>query len=253
MRQLNRITGLAALAALGVASPARADGFKVWDVCGGNAFNTCASVRIDVVGTVVTMRVWNLSGLFGTYGGTVFTGIGLFNVPTTVDATEGLVSAMSGPVRTGDTPSTWYVQNNKQIGGGVQLDLVGQANSNSSNVNNALASNCLPSALPGGTNEFWMNPTCGTGGVDGASINGGFVVFSFNVDETWDPAAGTELLIKGQNGPNGDSTQCITGAGGNCNVIPEPVSMVLLGTGLLGMGGAGLIRRRRSKKGLSNV
>ena len=248
MKRIYRIAGLIALAMLGVAPAARAGGFKVWNVCGGNTFNTCASVRVDVVGTLVTMSVRNLSGLFGTYGGTVFTGIGLFNVPTSVDATQSQVSAMSGPVRTGDSPAAWYIRNNKQIGGGIQLDLVGQSNANNGAINNGIASNCLLGALPNGKNKLWMNPTCGTTGVTGASINGGFVVFSFNVDETWDPSVGTELLVKGQNGPNGASTECITGPHGNCGVVPEPVTMALLATGLTGMGGLGLIRRRRTKK-----
>jgi hypothetical protein len=147
------------------ATSARADGFKAWTVCGGNAFNTCASVSVNVVGTNVTMRVWNLSGLHNTYGGTVFTGIGLFNVPTNVNAivpSNGLVTGMSGPTRGSNTPSAWRIQNNTQIGGGMQLDLVGRT---PNGVNNGIASNCLPGALPGGQNQLWMNPTCGTAGV----------------------------------------------------------------------------------------
>src|SRR5437660_6087175 len=250
MRMLNRfsvlVLGLAVLA-----TSARADGSRSWNVCGGNTFNTCASVNLTVTGTTVTMQVWNLSGTNGTYGGTVFTGVGLFNVPDAVSAVAGQVT-MSGPSRTGDNPSAWWVTNDKQIGGGINLDMVAQSNDGTGAIDNSIANNCLLGALPNGKNDLWMNPTCGTGSVTNPGTNGGFVVFSFQVTSTWDPdAEGTELLVKGQNGPHGWSTECITGTGknSNCggggNVAPEPVSMALLGTGLMGLSGVGFLRRRR--------
>jgi len=269
VRKLHRLLGLVALLSLGAATAANADGFKSWTVCGGNAFNTCASVQLDVVGTTVTMRVWNLSGLNGTYGGTVFTGVGVFNVPAGVLANTGSLSGMSGPTRGSDTPGNWVISNNTQIGGGIKLDLVGTTNNG---IGDGIASSCAPAgSLPGGSNELWMSPTCGTSGVTNPNLNGGFVVFSFTITQTWDPnASGTELLVKGQNGPNGLSTECITGTGKNNNcgpfvpppppppppppqVVPEPITMTLLGTGLIALGGAGLRRRRKQATDLEKA
>ncbi|MHC4822335.1 MAG: PEP-CTERM sorting domain-containing protein [Planctomycetota bacterium] len=113
-------------------------------------------------------------------------------------------------------------------------------------MDNALSNACDPANLPDGSNDLWQNP-CATGlpGVNAA----GWITMNFQVQGTWDLAT-TEMLIQGQNGPDGMSTQCITGA--NCSVVPEPSTVLLLGTGLLGITGFGLRRRREDNTDLSD-
>ncbi len=232
---------LTALALALAATPALAQS-RAWNVCGGNAFNTCASVDVTVSGSNVTLRVWNLSGFFGSYANTVFTGIGFENVGTAAGVSGSLT--MSGPVRPGNTPSQWVIKNSKQIGGGVNLDMVSTVPQGSS-VNSSIASDCAnPAQLPSGSNQLWQNPCAMPGGLS----DPGWIVMNFQITGTWD-LTNTFLLVKGQNGPNGASTECITGGSSqNCadfGVVPEPITIALLGTGLAGVGGAGWLRRRR--------
>jgi hypothetical protein len=246
MRTTLKALGLAALLATGLASSAWADGFKSYKICGGSTFATCAAVQINVVGQDVTVRVWNLSGnsaaTYGTntYAGSIFRGIGFYNVSgAQVNTAAGI--NVSGPVYSG-TPGNWTLSN-----GGTNVFAVAFKTNNGGGLNNGIASSCDPSLIPGGLNLYGNPCTSNLGNLND------YVTFSFKITGSWDPTT-SDISLRYANGPNGQNGECWTGpttgiAAANCTTVtPEPVTMSLLATGLAGMGGAGLIRRRKQKQ-----
>ena len=248
------LLGVASLLAL--PSEARAGGTNSWNVCGGTSFQTCAAVTVTVTprtngpGAIVTMQIRNLSGTNGTYAGTVFTNVGLDNVmPTSINVitdprSAGYVLRVTGPCSTGpncDYSQHWQLSNDKAIGGGVKVDLLSGTENGS---RYSIASSCNGGLAPGHRLFFLTGCNANTGGV---------VTMTFAVTGDFDPATTGDVFVKGQNGPNGQSTTCITGDGSaaNCyptSTVPEPLSAGLFGTGLLAIGGVKRFMRRRRER-----
>ena len=252
MRKFGAVLSLVGGLALASTTPAWADGFQSYRLCGGDTFKTCAAVEITVVGQNVTMRVWNLSGNLGatngavTNAGGIFNGIGFYNVPAGVTVQTGSLS-VSGPVRGTDTPTGWNLSNFGSVAFSVDY------RATTSRANGGIASGCAAAGqLPGTPPNLYMNPCTS----DLSDVNN-WVTFSFKIaGGAWDPTT-SDIVFRMYDGITNATSECWTtptpgGRPTNCvTVTPEPVTMTLLATGLAGMGGAGFIRRRRNKEQLS--
>jgi hypothetical protein len=254
MTRIGKILGLAGALALVAPSAAYADGFNSWQVCSVanvGSYVTCAAVQVSVVGSDVTLRVWNLGGDVANGGGAgnpggIITGIGFYNVPASIDAVTNSLT-QTGPVRAGNTPGKWKLTNNGRVD--FIVDVAANAGLNG---NNGIASGCAtPAQLPGTPPQLYMNPCGGN-----LSNLANYVTFSFKISGgTWDPST-SDLSVRSSDFVLNETSECRTGnyppnptVAPNCfTVTPEPVSMTLLATGLAGMGGMGLFRRKKKSE-----
>jgi hypothetical protein len=264
------VLGISVAALALTASPASATVYVNKRVCGGDTFATCAAVWLDVTGTLVTFRMFNLSGntaaSFGnvTNAGTVFNGIGLYNVPTAVNAIIPSFGVSGAPLNPANPPGQWVLQNNASVG--FLMDFSANANAalKTRPFDNGIASACNTALLPSQSNvnnSFYGNPCADPNSQPFSN----WVTFQFSVNQTWD-ASHVGIMFRGYNaqafpnpygGPATHGTECWdsvppAGVGPGritCTTVsPEPMTMTLLATGLVGLGGLGYVRRRKAAR-----
>ncbi len=245
MKKLRALLVLTLLTGAGATASSATNGptSQTWsNVCVSSSLSTCASVQVSFnsLANVVSMSIWNLGT--GLSLNQILTQIGLLNNVNIVPV-GSTVSGMTGYI---NGPSPWALFNNQQPNGGGQitLDFLAATASNRagnpvSTSNNGIVNSC--SALAG-SGKYWVSQCGGGTGVS----------FSFSVVSTsgWDLSQ-SQLYYKVQNGPNGNSFECLTGSSGGTacgtTTTPEPVTLTLLATGLGGVALPALRRRRRRR------
>lgn len=223
MTRTLRALGLLAALTAGTASAARADTFLNQQLCGGNNFSTCAFISSSsaTVGgsSVLTLVVTNPAG---NNAGSVFTAIGIANLPSGAAVTGGTSSSGNFTFAAGGPSGL--------SGAGIGSDVVGFGA---------------------------VNPPSQTGLKPGETVT-----FTFTFDGAYDLST-LQYAIHDQGGaPTGceGSTKLVAGNVDGSYVanlatcspppvtsVPEPASMTLLASGLMSLGGAGVVRRRGKK------
>lgn len=211
MKNVIRGVGAAAALLVAVASNAWAFGpFTNTQVCGGTLFTTCATLTTEYTGGVLTIHIANTST-----NGDIFTAFGVRDISPTASSVDGALSA------------NWAFASEVNALGGD----------------------------PDGANPKFAGFQTNTGINGGIANDGNSYVFSLTIGDNVD-ISGLEFALHSQAGPNQCSTKLfINGTDAQVNTVspecasttvPEPVTMTLLATGLAGMGGAGLIRRKKN-------
>ena len=253
---LRRLPLTAALAACVLLAPrtAWAQQSVAWSVCTPGALNACASVQLSTTalftgvtrtGTDVTISIHNLNGQSGndnTYWS------GFYEVDFTSQTTPVTIPfwTQSPALAGGATGSaSWRGYNfNPASLNGIYSQVNAAASLIGGCTSGAYSAYYATGIMTCGPNAAAVISLSFASSILDASAFDGVGVFGFAASAAGNPAGN---VYCGTGWPSPYSTQlpACANVSETVSVTPEPVSMVLMATGLFGVGGVGLRRKKR--------